>query len=56
VLSAKGMYTGEEKFLLICVVNQRQVVEFERIVQKYESTFSYVSTVNGTVGTFHRVK
>ncbi len=56
VISAKGMYTGSDKFMLVCVVNPRQVVDFERIIQKYDNTFAYISTVNGTVGTFHRVK
>ena len=56
VISAKGMYTGTDKYIIVCVVNPRQVVEFEQIVRKYENTFAYISTVNGTVGVFHRVK
>jgi uncharacterized membrane-anchored protein YitT (DUF2179 family) len=56
VLPAKGMYTGMDKFVLVCVVNPRQVVDFERIIQKYDNTFAYISTVNGTVGEFHRIK
>ena len=56
VVPAKGMYTNTDRSLLICVVNRRQVIDFERIVKKYEDTFTFVSTVNGTVGTFHRAK
>lgn len=56
VIPAKGMYTGVERSMLICVVNRRQTVEFEQIVRKYEGTFAYISTVNGTVGQFHREK
>ena len=52
VIPAKGMYSGLDKEILICVVNRRQVVEFERIVRKYDGTFAYISTVNGTVGQF----
>lgn len=52
VIPAKGMYSKTEKSILICVVNRRQVVEFERIIRKYEDTFAYISTVNGTVGKF----
>ncbi len=56
VVPAKGMYSGEDRGMLICVVNRRQVVEFERIVAKYDDTFAYISTVNKTIGLFHRVK
>ena len=52
VIPARGMYSNTERSVLICVVNRRQVVEFERIIQKYEGTFAYISTVNGTVGQF----
>ncbi len=52
VIPAKGMYSHTERSVLICVVNRRQVVEFERIIRKYEGTFAYISTVNGTVGQF----
>ena len=52
VVPARGMYSNTDRAVLICVVNRRQVVEFERIVQKYEGTFAYISTVNGTVGKF----
>ena len=56
LIPAKGMYSGIERSILICVVNRRQIVEFERIVRKYEGSFAYVSTVNGTVGLFRRGK
>ena len=52
VIPARGMYSNTERAMLICVVNRRQVVEFERIIKKYEGTFAYISTVNGTVGQF----
>ena len=56
VVPAKGMYSGEDKYILICVVNRRQVVDFERIIAKYDDTFAYLSTVNKTLGIFHKVK
>lgn len=56
VITVRGMYTGAEKSMLVCVVNPRQVVEFEKVIRKYDSTFAYISTVNGTVGQFHKVK
>ena len=56
VLPAKGAYTNTEHAMLVCVVNRRQVVDFERIIRKYENTFAYISTVNGTLGEFRHVK
>ena len=56
LIPVKGMYTKAEKSMLVCVVNRRQIVDFEKIVKKYDGTFAYVSTVNGTVGMFRRVK
>ena len=56
VITVRGMYTGAEKSMLVCVVNPRQVVDFEKVIRKYDSTFAYISTVNGTVGQFQKVK
>lgn len=56
IVPAKGAYSGQDRAMLICVVNRRQVVDFERIVAKYNDTFAYVSTVNKTLGLFSRVK
>ena len=55
-ISVKGMYTGTDKYLVMCVVNPRQVADFEKIIQKYDNTIAFISTVNGTVGQFLRVK
>lgn len=52
VVSAQGMYTHENKSLLICVINKHQIIEFERIITKYPGTFAYISSVNETVGNF----
>ena len=56
VIPAKGAYTGEGKSVLLCVVNRRQVVEFEQIIRRYDDTFAIVSTVNSTVGKFWKIK
>lgn len=52
VVHGKGMYTHEDKDLLICVVNKNQIVDFENIITKYPGTFAYISSVNETVGNF----
>ena len=56
VIRAEGMYTHSNRAMLVCVINRRQVVDFERIIRKYDNTFAYISTVNGIVGNFKKVK
>ena len=56
VVPAKGMYSGEERSMLICVVHRRQIVEFEKIIQKYDGTFAIISTVNGIFGRFRSIE
>ncbi|HBF14563.1 MAG TPA: hypothetical protein DDW30_02545 [Clostridiales bacterium] len=56
VLRAEGMYTHSNRAMLVCVINRRQVVDFERIIRKYDNTFAYISTVNGIVGNFKKIK
>ena len=56
VIRAEGMYTHSNRAMLVCVINRRQVVDFERIIRKYDNTFAYISTVNGIVGNFKKIK
>ena len=56
VVHAQGMYTHQEKSLLICVVNKNQIIDFENIIKKYDGTFAYITSVNETVGNFKIIK
>ena len=51
-LHAEGMYTHQDKTLLICIVRKRQVGAFLKILKKYTSTFSYSCRVNEVYGKF----
>ena len=53
VLPAKGMFLGEEKHLLICVVKKRQIQKFKDILKKYPDTFEYVAQVSEIIGIFN---
>ena len=55
-ISAVGGYTGGEKTVLICVVNKHQLVDFKRIIDKYDNTFSFYEQVNETYGNFKKIK
>ncbi len=55
-LDAVGTYMGDEKSVLICVVNKHQIVDLKRILSKYGGTFSFYETVGETYGNFKRIK
>ena len=55
-ISATGAYSNTERDVLVCVVNKRQIVEFKDSLKKYDSTFTFIETVNETIGNFLHVK
>ncbi len=55
-LEAVGTYTGTKRTVLICVINKHQLNDFQKIVAKYDNTFSYFEMVNETYGNFKHVK
>ncbi len=55
-LSGKGIYSENDKDVLMCVVNKHQIVNFKNILKKYPGTFTMIETVNETVGNFKKIK
>ncbi|MBR2870854.1 MAG: YitT family protein [Clostridia bacterium] len=55
-LQGQGIYSKQEKSVLFCVVNKHQIVDFQNIIKKYPDTFTYVETVNETLGNFKKIK
>ncbi len=55
MLPAKGMYSGRETNLLICVVNKTQVAALSRIIRKYPNTFAVMDPVSEVMGNFKRL-
>ena len=55
VISGKGLYTGEEKTVLVCIVNPSQVTELTKVVAQYPGSFVTVSHVNTVLGNFKRL-
>ena len=49
---AKGMYSGRETNVIICIVNKTQAAAVSRIVRKYPRTFAIMSQVNAVMGNF----
>jgi uncharacterized membrane-anchored protein YitT (DUF2179 family) len=52
IVDSKGMYTGDNKSMIFCVVNIRQVPEFMRLLKKYDNLFVYSSSVTSVNGNF----
>lgn len=50
-LPAKGMYTKEDKSMLLCVINKRQIVALKRIMKKIDpDSFAVMSNVSQVLG------
>ncbi len=52
LIPAKGMYSGRETNMLICVVNKTQATAVSRIIRKYPYTFAVMDQVSEVMGNF----
>ena len=52
LIPARGMYSGEEKNMLICVVNKVQASALNQIIANYPKTFGVVYPVSQVMGNF----
>jgi len=53
-IPAKGMYSGVEKSIIVCIVPKNQIGDFKRILTKYPNTFTYISSTNEIIGDYKR--
>lgn len=56
LIPAKGMYSGRQTNLLICVVNKTQVIAVSEIIRKYPNTFAMMDPVSEVMGNFKSLK
>lgn len=54
LIPAKGMYSGRDTSVLLCVVNKTQIAAVNTIVHQYPNTFAIVHPVSEIVGNFHK--
>jgi len=52
LIPAKGMYSGKETNMLICVVNKTQAATVSRIIRRYPRTFAVMDPVSEVMGNF----
>ncbi len=55
-LSGQGGYTNTEKTVLLCVVNKHQLIDFKKIIDQYDDTFSFYELANETYGNFKHIR
>ena len=55
LIPAKGMYSGRETNMLICVVNKTQASKVISICRSYPSTFAIMDPVGEVVGNFKKL-
>jgi uncharacterized membrane-anchored protein YitT (DUF2179 family) len=53
-MKVQGMYTDTEKYMLVCIINKRQIGEMMKIIKKYPDTFASFEKVNEVFGNFKR--
>ena len=55
LIPGKGMYSGKETNVLVCVINKTQVAALSAIIRTYPNTFAVFSQVNQVMGNFLKI-
>ena len=55
LLPAKGMYSGRETNILVCVVNKTQLAALTAIIKEFPNTFAVTSSASEVFGNFKRI-
>jgi uncharacterized membrane-anchored protein YitT (DUF2179 family) len=53
-INVQGMYSLTNKYMLVCIINKRQLGEMMRILKKYPDSFASFVKVNEVFGNFKR--
>lgn len=51
-VEAEGMYSHENKSMLVCIIRKRQIAELQRIIRSYPGTFAYFMPTSEVYGKF----
>lgn len=55
LIPARGMYSGQEKDILICVINRSQIAALSKIIRSYPNSFAIMSSVSEVMGNFRKL-
>ena len=53
-ISVRGMYSDTDKYMLVCIINKRQIGEMMKIIKSHPDTFASFEKVNEVFGNFKR--
>ena len=53
-MQVHGMYSNSDKYMLVCIINKRQIGEMMKIIKRYPDTFASFEKVNEVFGNFKR--
>ena len=53
-IEVHGMYSDSDKYMLVCIINKRQIGEMMKIIKSYPDTFASFEKVNEVFGNFKR--
>ena len=53
-IEVHGMYSDTDKYMLICIINKRQIGEMMKIIKSYPDTFAGFEKINEVFGNFNR--
>ncbi len=53
-IEVHGMYTDTDKYMLVCIINKRQIGEMMRILKSHPDIFASFERVNEVFGNFRR--
>ncbi len=54
-IKVHGMYSHNDKFMMVCIVNKRQIGDMMRIIKSHSGTFASFQKVNEVFGNFKRL-
>ena len=52
IVNCKGMFTGEDKYMIITIININQMNDLIKLTKRYKNTFIYFGDVSGVQGNF----
>ena len=53
-IRVSGMYSGADRYMLVCIINKRQIGDMMRIIKSHPDTFASFVKVNEVFGNFKR--
>ncbi len=53
-IKVHGMYSDTDRYMLVCIINKRQIGEMMKIIKSYPGTFASFQKVNEVFGNFKR--